>query len=1436
MLRVIVSFGRERPRVPALPHAGRGRGRRARQAHRPPDAVLARRHERHRARHRARARLRRAARASRARSPSASCWCSSPTSRPSTSRSSRSATRSATSTSSSCSSTRRSSCSTPTKEVKEAPGRDRHRPLARARSTFEDVDFAYKGATDTLHDVSFTVEPGQRVAIVGPTGAGKTTLMSLLVRFYDPQRRADRDRRHRHPRAQARLAARADQRRPPGAAAVQRDDRRQHPLRAARRDDGRDRRGREGGERPRLHRAPARGLRHGARRARRAALGRRAPAHLGRARVHQGRADPRPRRADVVDRLQDRGRDPRRARGPHGGPDVVHDRPPPVDGPRRRPHPRPRGRPASSSRARTRSCSSSTGLYHQLHEAQTQPAPPPRRAPGRRGRRERARRRARVRAGRPRATSPATERRPTARRARRRSPRATSTRWPRADGDGGGRARAAPRWPEVDEIAGAQPAPAPRPRARRPPPARRSALAPSRVVAAAGVARAAGGVRRRRRRRQRRRPGSTARRAALAAGRRPPTLDEAAAEVERDDYARRAGEGARARRPTRQLRVRAQDRPPPRRARDGALEARRPRRRRAAARPRRRRTPRQRAGRARPATRLRQGAMSRPKDRGARDDDQDARGGGGLADAALPARLRAARLRGATTSRLHAPHAVDADAQRRRRRRRAAPPRFIDRPLRPLRPRRPLGVRRAARRRPLLRHERARAAPPLRLGAELIVNLHGGTSRCPELAATRPARVPRDRPGAAPGSSCTSTRRDTLDFLEPHCAFFTFAENHGGPDCGLPCPRASRFHPTRQPVVTRPLARRPAAGGRRVHDGRQLAPALARRAASTARRYTWSKHHEFVKFLDLPRRTGRRVRARAERATTDADRRCSRSTAGRSGDGLAISVDPDGYRDYIARLARRVHGGQGPERPAAHRAGSATAAPPTSPPGGRWSPRTPASARAPDRRGAVRVRRRSTRPSAAVEADQRRLPRATARAAAEIAREYFDADVVLGACSTTSGPTSRAAGAGAPRRLDAVPAGPRHSPPSRGAHAADRETRASAVGARVPRSRRPRRPLPGERRHRHPRQPAVHAAVRSRACSPAPTTPGHEVIVVDNGSTRRHARDYLARARARARPHVRLLLNARQRAASPAAATRAWRARAATCSCCSTTTRSSPPGWLARLLAHLEDPAVGLVGAVDQPHRQRGRDPRAVRDLAASCSRFADERAAALRGPGVRHRRRRRCSASPCAATSSSASAPLDERFEVGTARGRRLLAARRGEAGLPPASARRTSSSTTSARRRSASWCRPASYARVLDGEQAALRGEVGRAVAAVRPAPRPGLRAAARTRPEAVAATLPAGATVLVVSRGDEALLDASTAAPPGTSRRPTTVAGPGTTPATARRRSRTLEAMRAARRASSSCSRARACGGSSTTRGLPAPPRAALPAGRAPSTTPA
>jgi ATP-binding cassette, subfamily B, bacterial len=66
-----------------------------------------------------------------------------------------------------------------------------HRTLGTERAkgeiSFEQVSFGYDSSRQILKEINFRVAPGQRIAIVGATGAGKSTLVSLLPRFYDPQ-------------------------------------------------------------------------------------------------------------------------------------------------------------------------------------------------------------------------------------------------------------------------------------------------------------------------------------------------------------------------------------------------------------------------------------------------------------------------------------------------------------------------------------------------------------------------------------------------------------------------------------------------------------------------------------------------------------------------------------------------------------------------------------------------------------------------------------------------------------------------------------------------------------------------------------------------------------------------------------------------------------------------------------------------------------------------------------------------------------------------------------------------------------------------------------------------------------------------------------------------------------------------------------------------
>lgn len=70
----------------------------------------------------------------------------------------------------------------------EAPAASKPFPAGGARIEFDHVWFAYKGEDWVLQDVSFTIEPGETIAVVGHTGAGKTTIISLILRFYDVQR------------------------------------------------------------------------------------------------------------------------------------------------------------------------------------------------------------------------------------------------------------------------------------------------------------------------------------------------------------------------------------------------------------------------------------------------------------------------------------------------------------------------------------------------------------------------------------------------------------------------------------------------------------------------------------------------------------------------------------------------------------------------------------------------------------------------------------------------------------------------------------------------------------------------------------------------------------------------------------------------------------------------------------------------------------------------------------------------------------------------------------------------------------------------------------------------------------------------------------------------------------------------------------------------
>ena len=109
---------------------------------------------------------------------------------------------------------------------------------------FEDVHFHYPTAVDeALRGVDLEVAPGETVALVGETGAGKSTIVKLVARFYDATQRARADRRRARRRAGSGELPAPPRLRAPGAVPVLGDDARQHRVRPA----GRLRRGGGGG-------------------------------------------------------------------------------------------------------------------------------------------------------------------------------------------------------------------------------------------------------------------------------------------------------------------------------------------------------------------------------------------------------------------------------------------------------------------------------------------------------------------------------------------------------------------------------------------------------------------------------------------------------------------------------------------------------------------------------------------------------------------------------------------------------------------------------------------------------------------------------------------------------------------------------------------------------------------------------------------------------------------------------------------------------------------------------------------------------------------------------------------------------------------------------------------------------------------------------------
>ncbi len=180
--------------------------------------------------------------------------------------------------------------------------------------------------------------------------------------------------------------------------------------------------------------------------------------------------------------------------------------------------------------------------------------------------------------------------------------------------------------------------------------------------------------------------------------------------------------------------------------------------------------------------------------------------------------------------------------------------------------------------------------------ADLIINLHGGTVPREEFARTNRLIYVETDPVQLQ-VELEAGDAATLEFLAPHVELFTFGENLGRPDCGVPNPLAHHFHPTRQPVVLDWWRDRDRGGGRAfttIGNWRQA----WRDVELGGERYGWSKDAEWERILHLPQRRSVPFElALSSISGTDVER--LRDLGWGVVPGLAVSTGIDAYRRYI---------------------------------------------------------------------------------------------------------------------------------------------------------------------------------------------------------------------------------------------------------------------------------------------------------------------------------------------------------------------------------------------------------------------------------------------------------------------------------------------------------------------------------------------------------
>ena len=255
-------------------------------------------------------------------------------------------------------------------EPEEAPDAADATVIAQPRGAvqFDAVRFRYKDEVPLIEDLSLDVAPGQTIAIVGPTGAGKTTLVNLLMRFYDVDGGAIRVDGVDIRQVKRGAAATHVRHGAAGHVALLRDDPREHRLRARARERRGHRRGGQGRAGGSLHPHAAGELRDGHQRrgeqpvTRAEAAADDCPCVPGRPR------DPDSRRGHEQRGHAHRGADSGVDAPADARPDDVRDRPPAVDDPQRGPDPDDRRRPDRRARLASRTARREGALRRALRE------------------------------------------------------------------------------------------------------------------------------------------------------------------------------------------------------------------------------------------------------------------------------------------------------------------------------------------------------------------------------------------------------------------------------------------------------------------------------------------------------------------------------------------------------------------------------------------------------------------------------------------------------------------------------------------------------------------------------------------------------------------------------------------------------------------------------------------------------------------------------------------------------------------------------------------------------------------------------------------------------------------------------------------------------------------------------------------------------------